>query len=197
MNIKNYRGFTLIELLVTVAVLFVLLLVGVPEYRRMTENNRQVAAINTIVGDLNLARSEAVKQGRTVTLCGSTDGATCDTANWESGWIVFTDWDRDNVVDNADGDILISRNTALPTGLNLRAVEFDSTSIVQYLPNGQLRDTDDDGDSDGTFQLCEKDGDETKARVANVTNLGRVAIGKDTDGDDILEDVEGADITCP
>jgi type IV fimbrial biogenesis protein FimT len=197
MNIKNNRGFTLIELLVTVAVLILLLVLGVPEYRRMTENNRQVAAINKIVGDLNLARTEAVKRGRTVTLCGSTDGATCNTANWENGWIVFTDLNKDNVVDNGDGDILISRNTALPAGLNLRAVEFDSTSIVQYLPNGQLRDTDGDGDADGTFQVCEKTGDETKARVANITTLGRVATGKDTDGNDIREDVEGNDITCP
>ena len=197
MNIKNNHGFTLIELLVTVAVLVILLVVGVPEYRRMTENNRQVAAINKIVGDLNLARTEAVKRGRTVTLCGSTDGATCNTANWENGWIVFTDLNKDNVVDNGDGDILISRNTALPAGLNLRAVEFDSTSIVQYLPNGQLRDADGDGDADGTFQVCEKTGDETKARVTNITNLGRVAIGKDTDGNDIREDVEGNDITCP
>ena len=95
------------------------------------------------------------------------------------------------------GDVLISRNTALPAGLNLRAVEFDSTSVIHYLPNGQLRDTDGDGNADGTFQVCEKTGDETKARVANVTTLGRVAIGKDTDGNDIREDVEGNDITCP
>ena len=47
---KNNRGFTLTELLVTVAVLIVLLVVGVPEYRSMTENNRQVAAINKMVG---------------------------------------------------------------------------------------------------------------------------------------------------
>jgi len=195
MNIKNNRGFTLIELLVTVAVLVVLLVVGVPEYRRMTENNRQVSAINTIVGDLNLARTEAVKRGRTVTLCGSTDGATCNTANWENGWIVFVNLNGDTVVDA--GDVLISRNTALPAGLNLRAVEFDSTSVIHYLPNGQLRDTDGDGNANGTFQVCEKTGDETKARVANVTTLGRVAIGKDTDGNDIREDVEGNDITCP
>jgi type IV fimbrial biogenesis protein FimT len=195
MNIKNNRGFTLIELLVTVAVLMVLLLVGVPEYRRMTENNRQVAAINTIIGDLNLARTEAVKQGRTVTLCGSTDGATCNTANWESGWIVFVNLNGDTVVDA--GDVLISRNTGLPAGLTLRAVEFDSTSDVNYLPNGQLRDDDGDNDADGTFKLCEQTGDATLARVANVTNLGRVAIGKDTDSDKIREDVEGADITCP
>lgn len=198
---KNNRGFTLIELLVTVAVLIVLLVVGVPEYRRMTENNRQVAAINAIVGDLNLARTEAVKQGRTVTLCGSTDGATCNTANWESGWIVFIDFDREADIDA--GDVLISRSTSLPAGLNLRTVEFDDLAglpaggVVQYLPNGQLRDIDGDGDADGTFQVCEKNGDETLARVANVTTLGRIAIGKDTDSSNVREDVEGNDITCP
>ena len=185
---KNNRGFTLIELLVTVAVLLVLLLVGVPEYRRMTENNRQVAAINTMIGDLNLARTEAVKQGRRVTLCGSTDGATCDTANWELGWIVFTDSGTNETVDGSD--ILLSRNTGLPAGLTLRTVEFDVANVVQFLPNGEIR-------NDGTFKLCEQNGDETLARVANITNLGRVALGKDSDSNNIREDVEGVDITCP
>jgi len=87
--------------------------------------------------------------------------------------------------------------------LNLRTVEFDDLAglpaggVVQYLPNGQLRDIDGDGDADGTFQVCEKNGDETLARVANVTTLGRIAIGKDTDSSNVREDVEGNDITCP
>lgn len=201
MNMKNNRGFTLIELVVTVALLIILLVLGVPEYRRMTENNRQVAAINTMIGDLNLARTEAVKQGRTVTICGSTDGATCNTADWESGWIVFTDLDKEGDVDGPD--VLISRNTGLPAGLTLRAEGFDdigaftSESIIQYQPTGQIRDFDGDKDSDGTFKLCEKTADPTKARVANVTNLGRVAIGKDSDGDNVLENSEGNDIACP
>lgn len=198
---KNNRGFTLIELLITVAVLVVMLVLGVPEYRRMTENNRQVAAINTMVGDLNLARTEAVKRGRTVTLCGSTDGATCNTANWESGWIVFTDADRGADIDV--GDVLISRNTSLPAGLTLRTVEFDDLpgftagGVVQYLPNGQLRDIDGDGDADGTFKLCEATQNNELARVTNVTTLGRIALGKDTDSNNVREDVEGNDIACP
>ena len=52
-------GFTLIELLVTVAVVVVLLVVGVPEYRRMTENNRQVAAIADFIAGLDV--SEDIK----------------------------------------------------------------------------------------------------------------------------------------
>lgn len=196
-QLHNNRGFTLIELLVTVAVVIVLLMMGVPEYQRLTESNRQVSAINSIVGDLNLARSEAVKQGRTVTLCGSTDGASCDTANWEAGWIVFTDLDRDNVVD-AGTDVLISLRGALPTGLTLRTLDFDNAGVVQYLPNGEVRDTDGDDDADGTFKVCEsKTNDPKLARAANVSNLGRVSLARDSNSDQIREDVNATNITCP
>jgi len=194
---KTQSGFTLIELVVTIAVLIVLLVLGVPEFQRMTESNRQVAAINAIVSDLNLARSEAVKTGRVVTLCGSTDGATCNTGNWESGWIVFTDGNRNAGINPADGDILISRNNGLPAGLALFGVAFDDNAIVQYLPNGELRDTDGDGVDDGTFVVCDtKDKDATRARASNVTRLGRVAIARDTDNDGIRNDVNGNNVTC-
>ena len=196
---KNNRGFTLIELLVTVAVLIVLLVVGVPEYRRLTENNRQVAALNTMVGDLNLARTEAVKQGRTVTLCGSTDGATCNSANWESGWIVFTDRDRERDIDAGEGDILISRNTGLPAGLTLRGINFANADYVQYNPSGAMVD-----DDDGTFVVCDvQTANETetiilkRARAVNVNALGRISVAKDTDGNDIRNASPTEDVTCP
>ena len=194
---KTHHGFTLIELVVTMAVLIVLLVLGVPEFKRMTEGNRQVAAINAIVSDLNLARTEAVKRGMVVTLCGSTDGATCDTGNWESGWIVFTDVNRDASIDAGAGDILISRNEGLPAGLVLYGNKFDDNAIIQYLPNGELRDTDGDGVDDGTFVVCEtRDKDPKRARASNVTRLGRVAIARDTDNDDIRNDVTGSNVTC-
>jgi len=190
---KNNRGFTLTELLVTVAVLIVLLVVGVPEYRSMTENNRQVAAINTMVGDLNLARTEAVKRSRTVTLCGSTDGATCDTANWENGWIVFTDRNRNQDVDAGDGDILISRNTGLPAGLTLRGIKFANADYIQYHPSGSMLDSD-----DGTFVVCDsKPNNTTRARAVNVTTLGRVSVARDPDNNGIRNDIQNASVTCP
>ena len=196
---KNTRGFTLIEVLVTMVVVMVLLLVAVPEYRRLTEDNRQVTAINKIVGDLNLARSEAVKRGRAVTLCGSTNGATCDTFNWESGWIVFIDVDRDRAVDNIDGDLLISRNTGLPAGLTLRGIKFASNDFMQYLPNVQLV-----GDDDGTFVVCDilqpteaANSNLQRARAANVNALGRISVAKDPDDNGTRNDIENVDVTCP
>jgi len=198
MKMKNNRGFTLIELLVTVAVLVVLLVIGVPEYRRMTENNRQVAALNTMVGDLNLARTEAVKRGRTVTLCGSTDDASCDTADWESGWIVFVDANGDTVVDA--GDVLISRNTGLPAGLTLRGIKFANADYIQYHPSGGMV-----GDDDGTFVVCDEqkpnEADKIpllkRARAVNITALGRISVAQDPDANGIRNDITNANVACP
>ena len=85
-------GFTLIELIVTVAVAAILLTVGIPSFQQMMRNNRAAAHMNEMISALNLARSEAAKRGVRVSLCPSTDQATCiDGTNWNNGWIVFTD----------------------------------------------------------------------------------------------------------
>ena len=193
-GMKNANGFTLIELLVTVAVVSILLAVGVPEFKRMTENNRMVAAINRMAGDLNLARSEAVKQGRSVTLCASADGATCSgNTDWSNGWIVFLDQNRNGSVDGTDA--LISRQGALPAGLQLRATQFDDNTIITFLPTGRLLPT---LDPDGTFVLCEtRNKDPKQARAINLNALGRTSLARDTDNNGVRNDVEGNDVTCP
>jgi len=191
---KTKNGFTLIELLVTVAVVSILLAIGVPEYKRMTEDNRLVATINKLAGDLNLARSEAVKQGRAVTLCASTSGTACSgSTDWTHGWIAFIDLNRDGVADT--GESLIVRQVALSPGLQLRATEFDDNTRLLYLPGGRLAIT---ADPDGTFVLCDtRTRDTTRARAININALGRVSLARDTDNSGTRNDVEGNDITCP
>lgn len=87
-------GFTLIELLIVMFIATVILGVGIPNFREFIDNNRMAAAVNDLVSDFHLARSEAVKRRANVTLCAS--------ANWNApapacggtiadGWIVFVD----------------------------------------------------------------------------------------------------------
>jgi type IV fimbrial biogenesis protein FimT len=88
---KRMSGMTLVELLVVMTIAAILIGVGVPSFRYVTTSNRMSGEINNLLGDLQFARSEALKEGQTVTACSSTDGNTCMSTSWEQGWIVFSD----------------------------------------------------------------------------------------------------------
>ncbi len=96
-------GFTLTELIVTMSIVAILLGIGVPSYRYVTTANRVSTEINGLLGDLRLARSEAVKEGQPVTVCPTTDQISCagaGTVDWTTGWLVLA---------NLNGTITILR----------------------------------------------------------------------------------------
>lgn len=81
------RGFTLVELMVVLAVLGIVLGIAIPNFQRVVVSNRMAAQANDLITALSLARSEAVKRAAQVTVCASSDRATC-TGGWAQGWIV-------------------------------------------------------------------------------------------------------------
>jgi type IV fimbrial biogenesis protein FimT len=88
---KRQLGFTLTELMVVTAIVAILLSIGVPSYRYVTNSYRTSSEVNGLLGDLMYARSEAIKEGQWVTTCASVDGLTCSGATaWNTGWIVFS-----------------------------------------------------------------------------------------------------------
>ncbi|WP_324997127.1 GspH/FimT family pseudopilin [Salinisphaera sp.] len=90
MGVAGARGFTLLELMVTLAVAAVLLTIAIPSYRGLVQRNALTAQVNDLVGDLNYARSQAITRGKSVYLCTSADGNTCENrGNWSQGWIVY------------------------------------------------------------------------------------------------------------
>jgi len=194
---NSIRGLTLIELMVTLAVIAVLVMVGVPKYQQFTENNRMVANINRISGDLSKARDDAVNQAQTVTVCASTDLATCNSTDWEKGWIAFTDLNRNQSRDGNDQMLFIG--DPLPKGLTLRTVVLSSAGVIQFLPSGLSRDMNGSGSSNGTFKLCDAQKQVKRARAVNVSNSGNVSLAQDTNTtkDGIVNDVNGNNITCP
>ena len=129
----------------TVTVVAILMVIGIPSFRYVTNSNRIAAEINGLLGDMQFARAEAIKEGRPVTVCVSADGASCANANtWQSGWIVFSDLNGNAVVNTAAGDVVLrvqttfaSSDTFVATN-NIGAVTFNREGYANGIPNGTL-----------------------------------------------------------
>jgi type IV fimbrial biogenesis protein FimT len=85
-------GFTVIELIIVVVIVAILAVIAFPSYAFVIRSNRVAGQVNDLLTAVSYARNEAVTRGSRITLCASTDGATCDAAGtWRAGWIVFVD----------------------------------------------------------------------------------------------------------
>jgi type IV fimbrial biogenesis protein FimT len=107
---RSSAGFNLVELLVVTTVAAILMAIAVPSYRYVTNSTRVSNEVNELLGDMTLARAEAIRQGQPVTVCPSTTGTSCSSVtDWSNGWIVFTDFNANGTVDTdaADNDTVL------------------------------------------------------------------------------------------
>ena len=96
-------GFTLTELMVTLTIVAILMGIGVPSYKYVTNSDRVSSEINGLLGDLQFARAEAIREGQQVTVCPAADtnynSCAMTAATWNTGWIVTTNLNgTDNVL---------------------------------------------------------------------------------------------------
>ena len=132
---QKLRGFTLIELMVVLAISAILLTIGVPSFKSITYSTRVTSEINGLLGDMQFARSEALKQGQSVTACVSTDKTSCSTSTgWGSGWIIFTDLNNDGIRTTAEP--LLRTQATLPTNDIITAKT--GTTNVYYLTYNRM-----------------------------------------------------------
>lgn len=172
------NGFTLIELMIALVLATIVLTLAVPSFRTMVQENRMVGQLNELTADMALARSEAVKAGTSVTVCrrdGNGDGTVDIVGNgdqcvttagtsvpWTSGWIAFTDVNRNSQLDTATDTILRIRDQ-IDTGSTL----IFGRDRVRYDARGFA------AGSNGTFIYCDSRGD-ANARGRILSNTGRL-----------------------
>lgn len=133
------RGFTLIEAISVIAIVAILFAIGVPSYRSVRASARVSTEVNGLLGDLQYARSEALKQGLTVTACVSVSGASCSNSTlWQRGWIVFSDENGNGTVDSNETVLRVQRAFTEGDTVNagtLKAITFNRDGFALNLPN--------------------------------------------------------------
>ncbi|MGD8910175.1 MAG: GspH/FimT family pseudopilin [Chromatiales bacterium] len=137
---RAQTGFTLVELMITLAVSTIILTISIPAFDSLMTSNQTTAYTNNVIGALRLARSEAINRGEGVTVCASnTDYSACDNANWQNGWLVFTDSDDDRSYTTGSDELI--RIWQAPAG----DIAFnEAPDNIRFLPSGGLSSNVDD-----------------------------------------------------
>ena len=161
---RNY-GFTLLELLITMTLISLVMAIGIPSMRDFIKNDRLVTQINTLVGQLAYARSEAVTRHVPVVICASDNLTSCSSTNWAEGWILFVDADSSS--DFSAGDEMLRQKQPLSGGTTLTS---SAGSVVIYDSRGFAPN------SGGSFSLCDDRG-VTHLKSISISNTGRVRKG--------------------
>jgi type IV fimbrial biogenesis protein FimT len=165
---------TLIELVFALAIAGLLLGLAVPMYGTWIAEYQVMNFARDLAGNMNTARSEAIKRGFRVNLCKSADHRTCASAgDWAQGFVVYLDIDRDGQVDIGEAALRVGEAAA--PGITARGnrpiadyVSYTSLGTARLL-NGGLQM--------GTLTVCRSG---QKAVDVVLANSGRARIQKTT-----------------
>ncbi|MDO5691698.1 MAG: GspH/FimT family pseudopilin [Pseudomonadota bacterium] len=130
------RGLTMVELLTVISILAILLSLATPSFVRLIADWRVSTAATAIGGDMRMARAEAMKRSRAVSICPLDGNGACGDASandWANGWMVFFDNNNDGVRDENEDAIRIQ--PALP---GLAAMTASLAGARTFFPNGLM-----------------------------------------------------------
>lgn len=177
MRTKNIQGFTVLELMVSTIVLLVVLMIAVPAFTGLVQNNRLTGQVNHLVAGLNLAKAEAVKRNQAVLFCHSADATKCSapSADGWQGWLVGQAQPRPNTGIVAGSvvtsGVLESEQVTILAGaaINLAAGE------IRFLPQGLIRNNN-NAPLTSAIRVCMSNAEGDNVRDIGISSGGQIDV---------------------
>lgn len=185
---KITNGFTLIELIVTLTILGILTALAAPGMSNFIKDQRLSGQTNDFVGDLNFARSEAIKRSSNITICKQDSVSTAPLCNttaatpWSAGRVTFIDSDGNGQIASSE---MVLRNRQALDGNNT-LVSITATTEDLAIPTHDARNrivyagtglTTIRGGEEASFRFCDSRGT-SKAVTILINSTGRSRIDR-------------------
>lgn len=139
--IKDEKGFTLLELMIAVSLGVILLGIGAPAMSSLLNENALKFESRTLLKYLRFARSQAIDNQQSVTVCLANASDNCVTAN-PTQFLVFVDGNGNDIFNN--GEQILARSPQLSDSLTAA----NNRTSTTFSPDGTSLGT------NATITLC-------------------------------------------
>ncbi len=183
---KTCQGMTLVEQLAVLAITSILVSGSLAGFKHLG-HLRADSLAREVQQHIHFARSEALALSKSVYVCPSNDGDSCDK-KWASQLVIYLDRNGDRLLDSDDRVLRLVNLSPEKARIKWRA--FGNKAYLQFVPSGMTNF------HNGTFTICPENNDPLYARNLIINVAGRSYPGRDRNANGIAESASGNDIRC-